>query len=83
MSSKLLRVKDGAAKVITGTTANSDGFYYIYYIGFVLPDDTTCRLSEFYPSPFAAKEALAAGEYTRTIEEITYQNGTKLYYPVE
>lgn len=83
MSSRLLRVRDGSAKVITGVTSNSIGFYYVYYIGVYLPHDTTCRLSEFYTNLLEAKEALAAGEYIRTIEAITYPNGLTLYYPAE
>ena len=83
MSSRLLKVKDDSAKVITGVTSNSIGFYYVYYIGVYLPYDTTCRLSEFYSNLFDAKEALAAGEYVKIVKAVTYPNGLTLYYPAE
>lgn len=56
--------------------------FCMYYIGTMIKG-SACRLSKLYRTFKEAKEAFAAGEYTRTVEAITYPNGLTLYYPAE
>lgn len=54
-----------------------------YYIGFLDKLGMGCRLSKLFYTEAEAKHALSEGEYKRKVFIKQFDNGLKLYYPMD